>query len=319
MGKTKKKKSGKKSFLSSRTSWFDKKTMDNPVKAGVVSASLGIPEEIVGPDYAVDAKPKLQRTKETVLTAEQIVRMEESCTLARKILDATVAIAAEGVTTDDLDRFAHKMTIEAGAYPAPYNYHGFPKSICTSVNEVICHGIPDSRPLADGDAVNIDVTVYYKGMYGDCSSTVLIGNVTEENKKLVEVTYESMMAGISVVKPGAKVSDIGCAIEDLVSDAGYSIVTSYGGHGIGEVFHTQLHIAHYYDSKNNMVFKPGMTFTVEPMVNMGNAGHRLWNDGWTAATADSTRSAQFEHTVLVTEKGVKILTLPEGVEQPFEH
>lgn len=319
MGKAKKKKTGKKNFLSKRTSWFDKQTIENPVKKGVVSPQLEIPENIARPDYAIDAQPKLVRAKDTVMNEEQLERMEAACKLAREILDKTAALATEGVTTDELDRFAHKLTIEAGAYPAPYNYHNFPKSICTSVNEVICHGIPDSRQLTSGDAVNIDVTVYYKGMYGDCSTTVLIGDVSDENKKLVDVTYKSMMAGIEAVKPGAKVSDIGKAIEDIVHPEGYSIVSSYGGHGIGEVFHTQLHVAHYYDAKNNTELKPGMTFTIEPMINMGKAGHKLWKDGWTAATADSKRSAQFEHTVLVTEKGVKILTLPEGEPQPFEY
>ena len=319
MGKAKKKKGGKKSFLAKRTSWFDKQKIENPVKKGLVSESLEIPDSIIKPDYALDAQPKLSRAKDTVLNNEQISRMEDACSLARKVLDATAAKAVAGVTTDELDRFAHNMIIEAGAYPAPYNYHGFPKSICTSVNEIICHGIPDSRQLISGDAVNVDVTVYYKGMYGDCSTTVLIGDVSDENKKLVDVTYDAMMAGIEAVKPGVKVNVIGKAIEAITSEAGYSIVTSYGGHGIGEVFHTQLHVTHYFDHKNDTILRPGMTFTIEPMINMGNHGHRLWKDGWTAATADSTRSAQFEHTVLVTEKGVKILTLSEGEEQPFAY
>ena len=319
MGKSKKKKSGKKNFLANRKSWFDKKVIENPVKKGVVSAPLPIPDNIVVPDYAIDGLPKMTRAKDTVLNDEQLVRMEEACALARKVLDATVEKAVEGVTTDALDRFAHQMIIDAGAYPAPYNYHGFPKSICTSVNEVICHGIPDSRQLVSGDTVNVDITVYYKGMFGDCSTTVLIGDVTSENKKLVDITYQAMMAGIEVVKPGIKVNSIGKVIEEIIDEAGYSIVTSYGGHGIGEVFHTQLHVAHYYDTRNDTILKPGMTFTIEPMINIGNPGHRLWKDGWTAATADSTRSAQFEHTVLVTDNGVKILTLSEGEPQPFKY
>ncbi len=319
MGKAKKKKGSKKSFLANRKSWFDKETIDNPVKKGVVNAQLEIPAEIARPDYAEDSIPKQVCLKDTVMNAEQLERMESSCKLARHILDETAKHAVEGVTTDELDKIAHKLCIEAGAYPAPYNYHGFPKSICTSVNEVICHGIPDSRPLLDGDSVNIDVTVYYNGMFGDCSTTVLIGNVSEENKKLIDVTEEALMKGISVVKPGAKVSDIGKAIEKIIDEHGYSIVTTYGGHGIGEVFHTKLHVPHYFEPGPSTIMKPGMTFTIEPMINAGKPKHKLWKDNWTAATIDSKRSAQFEHTVLVTEKGVKILTLSEGEPQPFEY
>jgi methionyl aminopeptidase len=202
------------------------------------------------------------------------------------------------------------MCIEAGGYPSPLNYHGFPKSLCTSVNEVICHGIPDSRPLEDGDIVNLDVTVYLDGVHGDCSATFFVGNVDEDSKRLVQVTRECLNLGIAAVKPGRPISDIGRAIEQHATKHGMSVVRAYCGHGIGERFHSSLQIPHYYEPEADTVIQAGMTFTVEPMINLGHWHHRSWDDGWTAVTADGSRSAQFEHTLLVTDAGAEILTLP---------
>jgi methionyl aminopeptidase len=219
------------------------------------------------------------------------------------------------VTTDALDALAHETAVKLGGYPSPLNYGKtedrppFPKSICTSVNEIICHGIPDSRALQGGDIVNVDVTVFLDGMHGDTNATFLVGDVDDESQRLVRVTRECMMKGIEAVKPGRPISDIGRAIEAHADAHGYSVVRSYCGHGIGEVFHNELQVPHYLDAKANARMETGMTFTVEPMINVGVWQDRLWDDHWTVVTQDLKRSAQFEHTILVTEKGAEILTV----------
>jgi len=201
--------------------------------------------------------------------------------------------------------------------PPPIKYYHYPKAICTSVNEVICHGIPDSRALEDGDIVNVDVTVYVDGFHGDCSQTLLVGDVDEASRRLVTVTRQCLYAGIGAVRPGAQVRDIGRAIQTLAEQHGYGVVRAFVGHGIGETFHMEPQVHHYYDPAARFTLKAGMTFTIEPMINMGTWRHSTWDDGWTAVTADLQRSAQFEHTVLVTEGGVEVLTLPDGEPQPF--
>lgn len=216
-----------------------------------------------------------------------------------------------GVSTDELDRIGHDAMVQAGAYPSTLNYRGYPKSLCTSVNEVVCHGIPDSRRLADGDIVNVDITAFIEGVHGDTSCTFLVGDVDAASADLVERTRAAMHAGISVVRPQARIYEIGRAIEASVAPYGYGVVREFIGHGIGDQFHTSLQIPHYYDPRNDAVLLPGMTFTVEPMINLGS--HRLgvmWDDGWTVTTRDQQRSAQFEHTVLVTEDGFELLTVP---------
>jgi methionyl aminopeptidase len=212
------------------------------------------------------------------------------------------------ITTDEIDAYVHQLTIDADAYPSPLNYGHFPKSVCTSVNEVICHGIPDSRALLEGDIVNLDVTCWREGVHGDTNATFLVGQVDEESRKLVEATRECLRLGIAAVKPGRPVSDIGAAIESHARKLRYGVVRSFIGHGIGEQFHTDLQIPHYYDSKASTIMRPGMTFTIEPMITLGRIQHLLWDDGWTAVTIDGKRTAQFEHTILVTEDGAEILT-----------
>ncbi|CAI5519640.1 unnamed protein product [Closterium sp. Naga37s-1] len=214
---------------------------------------------------------------------------------------------APGVTTDEIDRAVHEMIIEAGAYPSPLNYAGFPKSVCTSVNECICHGIPDSRPLEDGDIINIDVTVYLNGYHGDTSKTFYCGNVSNAAKKLVEVTEEALNAAIAVCGPDAEFKKIGQAIHAMADKHSYGVVRKFIGHGVGSVFHAGPAVLHYRNNEPGRM-QVGQTFTIEPMFTMGGVRDVMWDDGWTAVTADGTLTAQFEHTLLITETGVEVLT-----------
>ena len=218
---------------------------------------------------------------------------------------------AETVTTDELDRIGHEFLLDHGAYPSTLGYRGFPKSLCTSVNEVVCHGIPDARPLEEGDIVNIDITAYLGGVHGDTDATYLVGEVDEESRLLVERTREAMMRGINAVAPGRPINVIGRVISSYARRFGYGVVRDFTGHGIGEAFHSGLIIPHYDAAPAYAtVMQPGMTFTIEPMLNLGTHEWDMWDDGWTVVTRDRRRSAQFEHTVLVTETGSEILTLP---------
>ena len=198
--------------------------------------------------------------------------------------------------------------IARGAYPSPLNYRGFPKSLCTSVNEIVCHGIPDSRKLVEGDVVNVDVTAFIDGVHGDTNATFTVGEVDEDSKALIRATRAAMHAGIATVRPGSRINEIGRAIEASVKGGTYGVVREFIGHGIGDQFHTSLQIPHYYQASARTVIEEGMTFTIEPMITMGTWRHQLWDDGWTAVTADGKRTAQFEHTVLVTETGCSVLT-----------
>jgi len=243
-----------------------------------------------------------------VKTPEQIEGMRKVCKIAREVLDLAGAAAKVGVTTDEIDRIVHEATVERGAYPSPLNYKGYPKSCCTSVNEVICHGIPDSRPLEDGDILNIDISAYYGGFHADVNHTYLIGNVDEKYKKLVQVTKEALDKAIAIVRPGCMYRDIGQVISKYVNIHGFSVVRTYCGHGIGELFHTSPNVPHYSKNKAVGMMKPGHTFTIEPMINEGNWQDVLWPDDWTDVTKDGKRSAQFEHTLLVTETGCEVLT-----------
>jgi methionyl aminopeptidase len=278
-----------------------------PLRPGVVSPRRSVPPSIVRPDYAATGRPRGQGSD--VRTPEELLRMRRACAAAARVLRVTGEAVRIGVTTDGLDEIAHAEIVRLGAYPSPLNYRGFPKSICTSVNEVICHGIPDSRPLEDGDVVNLDITVYLDGMHGDCSATFLVGEVDADGKRLVRVARECLNKGVAAVRPGRPISDIGRAIEAHASQHGYGVVRSYCGHGIGSTFHTSLQIPHHYDPSLRREMLPGMTFTVEPMITEGTWEDRLWDDGWTAVTDDGKRSAQFEHTVLVTDGGVEVLTV----------
>lgn len=279
-----------------------------------VTPKREVPKNIMRPDYAEHpegipiSEQKMKGAEIKVLSQEEIKGVRRASRLARECLDVALAAGKPGVTTDELDRLVHEAAIERNCYPSPLNYYMFPKSCCTSVNEVICHGIPDQRPLEDGDILNVDVTVYHKGYHGDLNETIFIGKVDENVKKLVKVTYESLMKAIDTVKPGTLYRDIGNVIQKHVQKHGYSVVKSYCGHGIHSLFHTAPSVPHYAKNKAVGVMKAGHIFTIEPMISEGVWNDEVWPDNWTAVTTDGKRSAQFEQTLLVTETGVEILT-----------
>ncbi len=242
--------------------------------------------------------------------ADTIERMRVAGRLAAQALQLVGEHVGPGVTTDELDRIGHEFLCDHGAYPSTLGYRGFPKSLCTSVNEVICHGIPDSRVVEDGDIVNIDITAYIGGVHGDTNATFLAGDVDEESRLLVERTEEALRRAIRAVRPGRQVNVIGRVIESYAKRFGYGVVRDFTGHGIGTAFHSGLIIPHYDAPHYDTVIEPGMTFTIEPMLCLGTHEWDMWDDGWTVVTKDKRRSAQFEHTLLVTDDGAEILTLP---------
>ena len=278
------------------------------VTAGIVSPCRAVPSHIARPEYAHTGVPASYKLSCIKKTTEQKQRMRKVGRLARQVLDTVLAAVRPGVTTDELDELAHQHIIALGAYPSPLNYMGFPKSICTSVNEVVVHGIPDNRPLVEGDIINCDVTVYAHGMHGDCSETIFVGAVDAESRKLVQVTWECLLRAIDVVRPGNTFNAIGLAVETHARQNGFGIVREFTGHGIGENFHMSPYVAHFHEPENTTQIVEGMTFTIEPMINAGSVECLIWPDKWTAVTADLRRSAQFEHTLLVTAGGVEILT-----------
>jgi methionyl aminopeptidase len=277
------------------------------VTPGRLSPRREVPAHIARPDYAESGHPR-RWDEPLVKSATVIERMRRAGRVAAEVLAVTGAAVASGVTTDDLDAVAHRAYIERGAYPSTLNYHGYPKSICTSVNEVICHGIPDDRPLVEGDIVNVDVTAYLGGVHGDTSAMFLVGTVDEGSRSLVRVTDECRRLGIEAARPGRPLSDIGRAIESHARAHGYGVVRTFVGHGIGEQFHTRPSVLHYYDPRASTVMEPGMTFTVEPMITLGTWREEMWDNGWTAVTADGRRSAQYEHMLVVTDDGAEVLT-----------
>ena len=276
---------------------------------GVLSPVLPVPETIDRPEYVGRPRPA-RYTGPEVKDADTIERMRVAGRVAAQALAEVGRHVAPGVTTDALDRVGHEFLCDHGAYPSTLGYKGFPKSLCTSVNEVICHGIPDTTVLADGDIVNIDITAYLGGVHGDTDATFLVGEVDQESRQLVERTHEAMMRAIKAVAPGRPISVIGRVIESYARRFGYGVVRDFTGHGIGTSFHSGLVIPHYDDPSYDTVLSAGMTFTIEPMLNLGTADWDMWDDGWTVVTRDRKRSAQFEHTILVTEDGSEILTLP---------
>jgi len=249
-----------------------------------------------------------QRPDIIIKTPEQIEGIRRSCQLTRRILDEITPRIAPGITTDDINRWVHELTVAAGAIPAPLHYRGFPKSVCTSLNEVICHGIPGDRLLVEGDILNVDVTSILDGYYGDASRMFLVGEVAPEARRLVEVTRECLELGIAQVRPGNTTGDIGHAIQQHAESQGYSVVRMFVGHGVGVHFHEPPDIAHYGHPHTGVSLVPGMIFTIEPMINIGTYEVVILDDGWTALTADGSLSAQWEHTVLVTADGVEVLT-----------
>ncbi len=267
-----------------------------------------MPARIQRPEYVGRPGPAPD-TEGWVQSAETIEKMRIASRIAAAAMAEAGRAVAPGVTTDELDRVVHEYICDAGAYPSTLGYRNFPKSCCTSLNEVICHGIPDSTVIEDGDIVNIDVTAYIHGVHGDTNATYLAGDVAEENRLLVERTEEALRRAIKAVAPGRKLNVVGRVIESYAKRFGYGVVRDYTGHGIGHTFHSGLVILHYDEPRVDTVIEKGMTFTIEPMITVGAAEWDLWDDGWTVTTRDKSWTAQFEHTLLVTDAGAEILTL----------
>ncbi|GAA4729429.1 type I methionyl aminopeptidase [Nocardioides endophyticus] len=279
-----------------------------PVSPATVSPRRPVPTAIPRPEY-VDREAPERFTGSEVKDADTIERMRAACRLAAQARELVGSHVAPGITTDELDRIGHEFLCDHGAYPSTLGYRGFPKSLCSSVNEVVCHGIPDSRPILDGDIVNIDITAYLDGVHGDTNATFLAGDVDEETRLLVERTREALERGIKAVKPGRRLNVIGRVIESYAARFGYGVVREFTGHGIGSAFHSGLVVPHYDTPDYDDLIEVGMTFTIEPMLNLGTHQWEMWDDGWTVVTADRRRSAQFEHTLLVTPTGAEVLTL----------
>jgi methionyl aminopeptidase len=286
-----------------------------PVQPGRVGPILPVPEGIVRPDYVLGNLP-VTSPEFQIHSGESLDRLRVACRVAAEILVTVGSEVRPGVTTDHLDRVAHEAYVGRGAYPSTLTYKGYPKSICTSVNEIICHGIPDDRPLSEGDIVNVDVTAFIEGMHGDTSATFAVGQVDETLRALIDVTREATLKGIAAVAPGRPLNAIGDAIEPYAFAHGFGVVVDYGGHGIGSVFHAAPHVNHTVHDWDTTPFEPGMTFTVEPMITAGSPNHHMWSDGWTVAANDLLPTAQFEHTVIVTDTGVEILTLTAEGDSP---
>ena len=269
-----------------------------------------MPSSIARPEY-VDRPAPAKYAGPEVKDATTIEKMRIAGRIAAQAMEAAAAAIAPGVTTDEIDRIGHSYMIDHGGYPSTLGYRQYPKSLCTSVNEVICHGIPDDRPLEDGDIVNIDITVFIGGVHGDTNATYLCGDVDEESRLLVERTHEAMMRGIRAAKPGREINVIGRVIQSYAKRFDYGVVRDFTGHGIGTAFHSGLVVPHYDAAPQfDTVIEPGMTFTIEPMLNLGTVDWDMWDDHWTVVTRDRKRSAQFEHTILITDHGAEILTLP---------
>lgn len=276
-----------------------------------------VPAAIGRPEYADRGYPMAAPPADLRKDPSTIDRMRLAGSAARRVLRTVAGEIAPGVTTEHLDEVCHVACIEEGGYPSPLNYNAYPKSLCTSINEVICHGIPDDRPLEDGDIINCDVTIFLDGVHGDTSETFLVGEVDDESHRLVQVTREALYHGIAAVQPGGQLNEVGRAIQQHAEGAGFGVVREFIGHGVGEIFHHQPNVPHYYDPKVRFVIEPGMTFTIEPMITIGNWRAQMWDDGWTATTVDLSRTAQFEHTLAIHEDGVEILTVADDEPQPF--
>lgn len=276
---------------------------------GKISPRRSVPSQIPRPEYV--GKPAPARFMGShIKSAEQIEKIRKAGKIAAQAIELVGQNAKVGVSTDELDEIAHEFLVSQGAYPSTLGYRGYPKSICSSINEVICHGIPDDTRLIDGDIINIDITAYLDGYHGDSNQTFLVGSVKEEVRLLVERTREALARGIATVAPGRQVNLIGRSIEAYAKRFGYGVVRDFTGHGIGEAFHSGLIIPHYDSAPQyDDVMEVGMVFTIEPMLTLGTHNWKMWDDGWTVVTADKSITAQFEHTIVVTETGAEILTL----------
>ena len=280
------------------------------LKPGKISPRRPVPAHIDRPEYMYHSGPEVI-TASDIKTPETIEKIRKAGQIAAQALQAVGEAIRPGVTTDELDRIGHDFIISRDAYPSCLGYMGFPKSLCTSINEVICHGIPDDRPLEDGDIINVDITAYYDGVHGDTCAMFEVGTVDEESHLLIERTREAMMRGIKAVRPGREINVIGRVIESYAHRFNYGVVRDYTGHGVGEAFHSGLIIPHYDAAPlHDDVIETGMVFTIEPMLTLGGIEWEQWDDGWTVVTKDRSRTAQFEHTLVVTEDGADVLTLP---------
>ena len=275
---------------------------------GRISPLRQVPATIPRPEYVGKKVPVTGEPD--VKTPEIIARMRVAGKLAAQALEEVGRHVRPGVTTDYLDEVGHNFLVAHNAYPSTLGYKNYPKSLCTSLNEVICHGIPDDTVINDGDIVNIDITGFINGVHGDTNATFLAGDVDEESRLLVERTHEAMMRGIKAIAPGRSLNAIGRVIESYARRFGYGVVRDFTGHGIGTTFHSGLVVPHFDDPDVDITMEPGMTFTIEPMLTLGTIDYEIWPDGWTVLTADGKRTAQFEHTILVTPDGREILTLP---------
>ncbi|XP_069703680.1 methionine aminopeptidase 1D, mitochondrial isoform X2 [Periplaneta americana] len=274
----------------------------NIVQPGVVSGERAVFPHITRPSYLAPGPSEPE-----IKTASQIKQMRNSCKLARFILDSVGKYIQVGLTTDEIDGIVHHLTMQHNAYPSPLHYKGFPKSVCTSINNVACHGIPDDRPLESGDIINVDVTVYLNGYHGDCSAMFLVGEVDAEGQALVKTTELALQEAISICRPGEFFCNIGNEIESVARKAGFCVVPCFTGHGIGSYFHGPPDIYHCYNDYPGKM-EAGMTFTIEPVLAQGSHEIVILEDGWTAVTLDNGRAAQCEHTVLITDTGVEVLT-----------
>jgi methionyl aminopeptidase len=279
------------------------------IAPAAISPRRDVPASIPRPEY-VDRPLPAPFTGSEVKDADTIERIRVACRLAAQARELVGAAVAPGVTTDELDRIGHEFLCDHGAYPSTLGYKGFPKSLCSSVNEVVCHGIPDARVIEDGDIVNIDITAFLDGVHGDTNATFLAGDVVDETRLLVERTHEALDRAIKAVRPGRRVSVIGRVIESYARRFDYGVVREFTGHGIGTSFHSGLIIPHYDEPRFDDEILAGMTFTIEPMLNLGTREWVMWDDNWTVVTADGRPSAQFEHTLLVTADGAEVLTNP---------
>jgi len=282
--------------------------MATMLQPGRVSPMRQVPSTITAPEYVGRKRPRIGEPD--VKDPETIERMRVAGRIAAQALAEVGRHVAPGVTTDELDRVGHEFLVSRGAYPSTLGYRGYPKSLCTSLNEVICHGIPDDTEMAEGDIVNVDITAFIGGVHGDTNATFGVGAVDEESRLLIERTREAMMRGIRAVAPGRPLNAIGRVIESYARRFGYGVVRDFTGHGIGTTFHSGLIVPHFDDPDVDVIMEPGMTFTIEPMLTLGTIAYDIWPDGWTAVTKDRRRTAQFEHTLVVTTDGYEILTLP---------
>jgi methionyl aminopeptidase len=280
-----------------------------PLRPGTLSPWREVPAAIPRPEYVGKPGPRKYRGSD-VQTPETIEKMRIAGRLAAQATQLAGEHCQPGVTTDEIDAVVHEFLCDHDAYPSTLGYRGFPKSCCTSLNEVICHGIPDSTVIEDGDIINVDVTAFIQGVHGDTDATFCVGHVSEEARLLVERTHEAMMRGIRAVAPGRPLNAIGRVIEAYAKRFGYGVVRDFTGHGIAETFHSGLYVPHYDNPNLTTIMQPGMTFTIEPMITLGTHLYETWRDGWTVVTRDRKWTAQFEHTIAVTEDGYEILTLP---------